>query len=522
MSESFYGLPNDPPEKRDPPRQRPWDTQVAVPLPNDGGFTPQEHWAWSKIIRGEPADMRFAKYDSDDGAGENTAESDKWPEHRVLSAKFFETVLFHEPWRSARAKPWLRVRCAIVCDEISWQNEQVTTEFGLVRCVFKGTVNWIGLRVDGTINLAGARFCARFDGDGMRIRGDLFCRDGFRTEKEFEFLGCHIEGDLSLAGAKLAQGMNIDGLRLGGGFFIRRGFTSDGPIKMLGSVVEGSVQIQGVETTINAEVNLTGSRIQSELAFDQGGKFCVDWGPKAELVLRNVSCQAFSAAPQALLRATTGGKKEHMPVDLLGFTYRQIGGTAGMGDRAGATLADASPRQLRAFLASDRGNSRTFTPQPYRQLARVLAEGGHQARADAVLKALANHELGCKDVSLGRKVGLFFSKHLVMYGYGSWRALALFGLLVVSGVGYGLWVSGGFERSLEEIIAWARFTFGNAVPLLTLDETHKDFLHTAMENSAIGNPEAIKLAFDGQKMVGYVLLTYLAAGLSGLASKPKA
>lgn len=555
-----------------PPRQRPWDEDVAVPLPDNAGFTDAEHWAWSKIIRGEIADMRFATGE-DDGAGDQANQEiangegkqtlKPWPEHRKLSARFFEVVLFHEPWCSAKIKPWMRVSHALVVDEIDWSNTEIKDEFWLDQSRIQSTLNWQGTRFSGLISLeatrlelglnadriqAGGIFCrggfksigdirvpgAHIRGnldleganlsrgliaDSTQIEGSLFCRDDFKCGGEINLLSASIVGSAEFDGAELTRGILADRVRVGGSLYCRSGFKADGAVSLRGARIGNTMQLLG---TFNNRVDLSSATVTGELQFDVGGRFSPTWGKNAQLLLRNATCGALAGKVNSLKRTNDKGKSECVPTDMLGLSYARIGGLAGDGERAGATLADASVKDLVALLESDAPKKDAFSPQPYRQLADALMAAGREEKAHKIRFALLEHERAAKGVPLTRKAALFLSRHLIGHGFENWRAAIGFALVVLATAAVGLWFQGHpfvtdpAAMDFRAMGDWGGYALGNAIPLLELDPSHATFVADRFGEEA---PLGLKTWLYSFKLLGFLLLSYLAAGLSGFASR---
>ena len=70
-----------------------------------------------------------------------------------------------------------------------------------------------------------------------------------------------------------------------------------------------------------------------------------------------------------------------------------------------------------------------------------------------------------------------------------------------------------------EMSRWGWFSFGNAIPVLTLDEAHATFINDTFKAAHLTPPPWLKSFFYVQKLFGFAMLTYLAAGLSGMAGR---
>jgi hypothetical protein len=556
-------------------RQRPWDTGVRTPLPAEAGFSPQEHWAWARIIRGEQVDMRLfpatdpaaqaaGAYGDDDGGGEDPAAAESWPAHRDLSARFMRTILFHEPWASARARPYVRIVFARFPEELDWENESFPGELGLYGCLFSLDANWMGLRVDRLLNLNGSRFDGALLADRMVVEGSLFCRNGFSAKGDVRLLGGRVGGVAAFEGAHLEGALHADAITIKGTLFCRNGFSAKGDIRLPGARVGGNAEFDGatldgalradglvvegdcflrdmtkltaadllgarigqdlqlLRSVIDGTVNLTGAEIEGELNLAHEKGAGPTWGPGARLVLRNARAGALAGGLDAFRRG-----KDFVSCDLAGFAYERIGGLGAGAD--GSTLASAGGANLRAWLRCCRPSDH-FDPAPYRALARGLADAGRADRAADIRNALGNYEMVAKGTPLMQRFMLMLSWLFIGYGERNHRAFIWFVVLVCAAAGWGYWHNLAWPSAhapsgwgdAQAWRDWVGFAFGDAVPVVTFDEAHKSFLADRFcDKPDDGVCRAIPTGLTGfyyaVKVAGFIILSYLAAGLSGLA-----
>jgi hypothetical protein len=566
------------PDEADLPRhQMPWDEGVAVPLPPEAGFTPQEHWAWARIIRGERADMRFFPKDNaaaqatgddgpDDGAGGDPRDAGKWPEHRDLSAQFIYTILFCEPWSSACARSFVRIGCARFREELDWENETFDGEIELSGSLFEEDVIWRGLTVGKLFDLQRSCIEGVLRGDGLTVKGALFCRGGFHAKDDVRLLGARIGRDLSFTDARIEGALRADRLSIEGSLFCGQGFTIDGDIRLLGARFGGNADFEGArfEGALRADgclvegtcflrnmkklgatdllgarilqnmhlsgshivglIDLTGIEIQGELNLAQFVGNAPTWADEARLVLRNAKAGALACGLHAFRRG-----KSFVACDLAGFSYERIGGIGAGG--AGSTLASAKGEDLRIWLQCCRPSDH-FDPAPYRALASALEAAGRKDRAADVRNALGNYELVAKGTPLLQRVMLALSWLFIGYGERNHRAFIAFALLVLGAAGVGYWhelvwpsaatIAGWTDR--QAWLDWGGFAFADAVPLITFDEAHKTFLadrFCGAEAKGVCDrtPAGLTAFYYFVKVAGFAILSYLAAGLSGLAQR---
>jgi hypothetical protein len=172
-------------------------------------------------------------------------------------------------------------------------------------------------------------------------------------------------------------------------------------------------------------------------------------------------------------------------------------------------MASYEPEWFVKWLEKDKN----YSPQPYQQLAGVLRTMGHPDKANTILYEGKERERS-EEKGRGHRskwLGLSILKWTMGYGYGYryFRSLAwviLFtsiGALVVhtTGIGKG-W-------SLPKMLG---FSFDLLLPLVKLDESHYKLLSEKISGWQY-------YYFYVHKLVGYILASFVAAGLSGITKK---
>lgn len=428
--------------------------------------------------------------------------------------------------------------------------------------VCKGPTRLLGAKIGGDIGFTGATF-QELNADRIETAGSLFCNDGFVAHREVRMLGAKIKGTASFVGATLHEGLRADRIEIVGGLFCREGFQSTGPVRVPGAIVGGDIDfidatlldrlhapgieargyvllrevkkfagadfigarigrdVQISDSAILGVLDFTNARIDGELQTAQRENSSPDWGPKARLILRNAHVGALAGGAGSFPKSARNAEVPAM--DLTGFTYDRLGGLGA--ERAGS-LAKASVKELKAWLEAGHMRRGEFTPGPYRVLAAALVEAGQSREANHILYAMRALDARCEK-SWFRKVRLFFSDLFIGYGHKSWRAFAWFLALVIGYAGYGLFL----ERQtafvptpagLDTLLQWLGFSLGNAVPVVSLDKAHELFLaHAFAKGEPLDMPARIAWAFYWQKILGFIVLSYLAAGVSGLAARQR-
>ena len=119
----------------------PSETVCPTPLAKiaPGPWSAQEEWAWDeRICLGEIADL--SERPGTDGNGCDPDKAADWPSDRMLTAQFIQTVLFHEPFRSAYTRRGFRIRCAKVDELLDLKGGRFDHEISFEDSVFAAII----------------------------------------------------------------------------------------------------------------------------------------------------------------------------------------------------------------------------------------------------------------------------------------------------------------------------------------------------------------------------------------------
>jgi uncharacterized protein YjbI with pentapeptide repeats len=355
-----------------------------------------------------------------------------------------------------------------------------------------------GARINGHLSLIGAKVTRTLDMNAVNIHGALLMRE--RAEfAEVDLRGARIEGQLSLIDAKVPGRLDTDSVSIGGSLLMREGQFLQ-PINLVFGTVGGSLDLRGATL---AGLYLAGARIESlHLA---SGSRRPTWATGARLVLGNARVGAVQDEPDAWPQ----------DLELDGFTYARFGG---LGSDAGRGIGSRSSEWFQKWLE----RHAPYTPQPYQHCARVLREMGHPEMANDVAYAGRERERGeFWRRSKWRWFGLWLLKWTIGYGYGLryfrslWWALffVVVGTLVLLGCGAPraiavpiTWATAGGMKIFSYLAALAFYSFDLLLPIIQLYEPHYQVLLDGVA----------KYYFAFHKLMGYVLASFLIAGLAGL------
>jgi hypothetical protein len=238
-------------------------------------------------------------------------------------------------------------------------------------------------------------------------------------------------------------------------------------------------------------VDLTGTKIKEEFCLGSEVNHPTKWEKESILRLRNTEVGTL----QDLQNAWPD------ELELVGFTYSQLGGFA-TDERVSMYKRDIP--WMKKWLE----RQKNYSPQPYKQLGKVLSEAGYKNKANDILFKGKMRELKeswktkCRLTSMGLFLQLIFVGFGYSYLYTLWWVIALFfiGEFVLLSTGQGLanGMPWGFSYSLDMLL-----------PAIRLNESHY----------AIKLVGFAKYYFYVHIVLGYVLASYLIAGLSGITKK---
>jgi hypothetical protein len=471
----------------------------------------------------------------------------------------------------------------------------------------EGEVRLLGAEVGGNLECNDGSFCnpggSALSGDRMTVHGSVFLRDGFTAEGEVRLLGAQISGNLECGGGKFknpgASALNADRISVKGNVLLHNGFVADGEVELPGAQIGNnfacdagifknpratalngdSINVRGfvffrAGFSADGEVNLLSAQIGDNLECD-GGAFRNSGGNaltadrinvQGDILLRDgfsadgnvrladsvtkgtikwTGVRGAERASLDLSNASAGAildDKSSWPppgkLDLDGFVYDQLA----------AGLTDTKNRL--AWLALQQ----PFSPQPYRQLAKVMRNAGVDRGARRVLFAMEDH-LWKEERTLAAALFRWPLSLVVGYGYYPLRALAGLVLLVVIGwavfagaraahamvprdeTAYAQFKAHGVPPDHYEPLAPFVYSLENSLPLVKLGQTDRwepdpapAWRHAVNQQAGAnpGEPENSSLlassrflfAFQRlQVLLGWVLATLFVAGVTGIVQK---
>lgn len=389
--------------------------------------------------------------------------------------------------RGARVGGQLAMSSSTFAGELDMDRLQVKENLFMHGGAQFGDVYLRGVRVGGQFVMIDSTFDGILDMDSLQVESYLLMRGArFGT---VDLRHARVGSNLELDGAILKGKLGMDSLQVGASLFFRGAAEFRGGIDLISAEVGGDLILSGGEF---GPVDFTATRVKGDLILASESLSLPRWRDDAHLDLRNAAVGA--------IQDRIAGKADAWPksVQLNGFTYERLGG---VGD---AEKESDLARRESAWFVDWLSRDPTYSPQPYEQLARVLRESGQISEAYDVLYAGRERE---RRQTLGlERVGLELLRATIGYGYGVryFRALLWVAAFVVLGVLVLRFSGEGRRNHMPWGIA---FSLDMLLPIIRL----RDYHYNKVELQGW-----VRYYFYAHKIMGYVLASFLIAGLAGL------
>ena len=353
-------------------------------------------------------------------------------------------------------------------------------------------VDLTGAKIGDQASMEGSRFRDRLMMSSISVGSSLIMRNA--EFHEVDLTGAKITDQLTMEGCWFREKFNMGATSIGGHLFML-GSRFDQPADLTFLIVGSNLNAVGAAVS---NLDLTGSRIAGELHIgsshgsiqwrDQINKNGNSRVPK--LTLTNASI--------GVLQDSEETWPDYLQRELEGFRYNRLGGLQ-LGEE------EMPYKRGTDWFVKWLGKDTSYSPQPYRHLARLLRNAGHETMANDVLFASRERERSELTLWQLHWWGLTILSWVIGYGYG-WRhflALRTVAIIVLVGTAV-LFINGERDRGGRRLGFW--YSLDMLLPVIHLREQHyKEDLNTWA-----------KYYFYFHKIAGYVLMFFVAAGLTGL------
>jgi hypothetical protein len=212
-------------------------------------------------------------------------------------------------------------------------------------------------------------------------------------------------------------------------------------------------------------------------------------------------------------------------LELDGFAYDRLGGRLGQGEEA-----DMLARPVACFI-DWLGKDPIFSPQPYEQLARFFRQAGEPGKADDILYEARNRRRRralskvddhghAKKRNLRQGLGLSVLCWTIGYGLGDryFRVLWWVGGFTLLGTLL-LFAAGPHSPASSPSLFFA--SLDQLLPIITLNNAHEALIFgdASAKPPVAPQPYWVLVYFYAHKVAGWVLGSFIVAGLAGLTQR---
>jgi hypothetical protein len=371
-----------------------------------------------------------------------------WGDDRTISAKLIRWLLMDPKVKSLIDPSGISVVGAAIPDRISLAF--VSAQFPL---------RFIQCRIPNGIKISGANLVTLdLDGSdvsfvtamGTTIAEDLFLRDGFHASDEVKLGGAHIGGNVEFDDGYFAKSIAAAGIQVGGAIYLRN-VQSKGELQLMNASIGGNLECDGSRLECPRRSKSDGSRnsLNADNAIVKG-----------DVRLRN---QFISDGDVGLVGMQISGDLDCSKAQFIGrFNAREIAvrGALFWMDLVNPSVTELNVRDGSVYALRDDAKSwpskghlliegfvymretqknepphsriewlsriEPFSPQPYRQMAKVKRDSGDENAALKILVELEHRQRG-------EHGSLHLSSEIlnwtIGYGYYPLRALGAFSVL---------------------------------------------------------------------------------------------
>src|SRR5262245_34090869 len=222
--------------------------------PSRRSWSRQEQWVWKRVCEGKIADFNEAKgY----GGQLDPNKPEGWPTERILRPTFLETILLHEPYRSALPRQGVRIVGAWFKEPLNLSDARISHQLGLYASRFDSDVNFRNLKTSHFISLQGSKFSGELDMEGLQVAGNLFVREGAKYAA-VKLSNLKVEHDLEMSGSEFSGELDMEGLQVAGNLFMREG-AKFAAVKLSNAKVERNLEMSGSE--FSGELDMEGLQV---------------------------------------------------------------------------------------------------------------------------------------------------------------------------------------------------------------------------------------------------------------------
>ena len=248
-----------------------------------------------------------------------------------------------------------------------------------------------GGSIGNQLSSAGAHFRGKFDMNSISVDGDIIMHKQTHFFSQVDLVGAKVAGSLSILDTELGGNLMLDTATIGNSLFLQRS-KFHGPVDSQFVEVGSNLDLRATELT---SIDLTSARIAGDLRLGSADVPEIRWhtlkDAHGNVVFPEI--RLFNTTV-GVLQDTRNSWPKELRREFQGFMYGALGGF-------GAVAEDATHIRKSDWFIDWLSRDTSFSPQPYRHLAELLANAGHGGMATDLLFASRveeRKELNPKDI----------------------------------------------------------------------------------------------------------------------------
>lgn len=504
--------------------------------------------------------------ENDDDPHNNPSSGEDWGPQREIPAELLRWLCVDKTAETYVDPQGIRIHGAKISSSLNLSFASVRFALGFRRCRFSDSIWLVSARLP-SLTLSGSS-TQKITADGAKFQYSLFLNDGFSATGAVSLWGAQIDGNLVCGGGVfknpwqngiLKSGMALLAARASvkGGVHLRNGFVAEGQVSLQGAQIDGDLDCHGgtFKDPTQANVPSSGTALSAENTIVKGDTFLGD-GFVAEGKVNllgaqidgDLNCDGASFRSMVMQRAVV--KRAlfwrniktplEVELDLQNASAGSLADHQESWPAAGKLLLDGftygriaeGPKDSKTRLKW-LGQQVSFSPQPFRQLAKVLREEGDDDGARRVMYEMEKRKHQEREQRwLSRLWNPVFRWTI---GYGIYPRRAVWWLLLLVALGWGIYSYGYFSGAMTPTNQETYNELHNKKRLL-LHYPHFYALVYSAENSFplvnLGQKESwapdpnqeglagrLRLFRWIQVLLGWALATFFVAGVTGVARK---
>jgi hypothetical protein len=225
-------------------------------VPPHAGWSELERWVWQEIGSG-----RFADLNAKLGKAADPKQLGDWQPERCISPAFLETILLHDPWRSAIPRQGVRLEGVWFDGPIELSHARIPCMLWLLRSRLEAECVLVGSEFSASFSLRETFVRGDLCMDAARIRGHLFLRNS--TFNDVDLKNSYIDGQVSLQQSNVSHLLRLHGTHVRGSVILRAYETTEGLLPGMGQA--NFYHLDFIGAKIERDLNLQGAHISGEI-----------------------------------------------------------------------------------------------------------------------------------------------------------------------------------------------------------------------------------------------------------------